>query len=317
MSATKQQHEQRIAEKWTDEMREIVREFAGWMEEQDISQRAAARRLGVSPSAISQMLQEDYDGDAPGIADKMDRLLERHRMRELVPDKPGFVRTSIADQVHEACTIAHVERVIALVLGPTGVGKTMALDAYCEEQPETIKVEAGPGCSRQAFSKLMARAVGIEWHGSAYETRLELTEELSGTDRLLIVDECDYLPVDTLQVIRMIADGAGIGCVLCGTYSYLSKLHQKRSSTIDQFLGRVHYVQKVHQINKADIQALADEVADLDEDALDALDAGACGQARRAVAALVAARRHSRNGLNANAIRHAYETLMPVMGEEG
>ena len=176
MSATPEQHERRLEEKWTDDMRAIVEEFADWMEEEQVSQRAAARRLGISPSAMSQMLQEEYDGDAPGIADKMDRLLERHRMRQLVPDRPDFVRTSVSDQVHEACTIAHVERVIENVRGKCVV--TSDHGQMFGERLFPIPVRAY-GHPLGLYSEELVK---VPWHIFEDGSRREITaEKRSGT----------------------------------------------------------------------------------------------------------------------------------------
>jgi len=299
-------------EKWTPAARSIAEEFGAWMRDEELSQMRIAPQLGCSTSVVSELIAGKYTGDVARFIAKMDRILERTRLRKFVPKPPEFVETTISERVREAVLVAHLERVITLVLGPTGIGKSMALREYRRLEPETVYVEAGPGCAPSALTRLLAGALNIEWRGSAYQMRLEITGVLAGTDRLLIVDEADYLPERTLHCLRIISGGAEIGLVLSGTYAYLEKLRRRRSSTIQQVLGRIAYVEHLSRCTAEDLGAIAGQVQLLSDDAQKALVAGARGEARRAVAALTAAKRMSQGGISASHIRDAYESLMPV-----
>ncbi len=296
---------------WTADQKETVERFSALMEKRDWSQPDAAKRLGVSPATLSQMLNHSYEGRVGVICETMQRVMRHAELRSHAPDDPPYATTSVTQQVVEVLGLAHAERRLACILGPTGVGKTMAVQRYREHEPDTIYLVAGPSCKPFSITKQLAAELDIDCAASTYDRRMAVAEALQDSDTLVVVDEIDYPNEKTLQCLRLIYDQADVGMVLIGTASFLEKIRRRKSSTAQQFLGRVAYARRVHSCSDDDLARIA-EPYDLDDDALDALTAGACGQARRACNALIAAQRMADGDLSAKAIRRAYETLMPV-----
>jgi len=300
-----------MAGQWTDDDRRVVREFAAWLDVTGTSQEAAARLLGIAPGTLSPMLAETYVGRVGKICERMIRALTRARLIAAVPQDPPYVTTSVTKQVTDTLVLAHTERRMAMVLGPSGVGKTMAVRRYAEAEPETIYIVAGTESSPWAFMRRLAGLLRVPWHGSTYDMRLACADHLRNSDRLLVVDECDYQPERTLQTIRLIHDDARIGVALVATPAYLKHLRDAKSDTLQQVLGRIAYVAQVAPCCDDDLARIAAPFG-LDDAAMDALVEGAHGQARRAVAALAAARRRSNDGITAAAVKRAYQALMPA-----
>lgn len=296
---------------WTKDQKSTVERFSELMERRDWSQPDAAKRLGVSPATLSQMLNHSYEGRVDAICDTMQRVMRHAELRAHAPSDPPYATTSVSEQVIEVLGLAHAERRLACILGPTGVGKTKAVERYRDHEPDTIYVVSGPSCSPYSLTRQLAADLNIDCANSTYDRRIAIAEALADSDRLLVIDEIDYPNEKTLQCLRLIYDQADVGMVLIGTASFLEKIRRRKSSTAQQFLGRVAYARRVHACSDDDLARIA-EPYDLDDDALDALAAGACGQARRACNALIAAQRMADGDLSARAIRRAYETLMPV-----
>jgi hypothetical protein len=257
------------------------------------------------------MLSHAYEGRVDAICDTMRRVIRMAALRSQAPDDPPYATTSITQQVIEVLGLAHAEQRIACVLGPTGVGKTMAVERYRQAEPDTIYIVAGPSCSPYALTRQLAEELDIDSANSTYDRRHAIAEALAESDRLLVVDEVDYPGEKTLQCLRLIHDQAGIGMVLIGTLSFLERIRRRKSSTAKQFLGRVAYARRLTECGADDLARIAAPY-DLDEEALDALTEGACGQARRACNALVAAQRMAGGDLSARSITRAYESLLPV-----
>ena len=295
---------------WPESVRNAVKAFAAWMEKEDVSQAPAARLLQISRAALCQTLSGKYSGDVQRIARAMATLLRREHARARSMRTP-YVKTDIAEQVLEAITNAHAERAIVFVLGPTGIGKTTAAQHYAQEEPQAVYLEAGPSAAPLGFLRHIGSVLGVALSYQSYNMRIALTDALSGSDQLIIIDEADYLPESTLHHLRLIHDTARIGMVFIGTEAYLRMLWSRRSTTLDQFLGRVAYVVYPGQCAREDIERLAEPYG-LDREALDILVDGACGQARRAALALYAVHRYGR-GYSARFIRRAFRELMPVI----
>jgi len=304
-----------LAHLYTPEVRAILADLDAWMaaDEEVRTQSTVAAALHYSSGTISKLCHRRYAGDVAGLCAKIERMIGRSRQRAHAPGRPPFRKTSVYERVADVCNRAHLAGGLAAVLGPTGVGKTMAVRHYQELEPGTIYVEAGPLCRAYALMRELGRQLRVPWPGSKYLMLQALAEALHGSDRLIIIDEADYLAEEALHVLRQITDRADVGIVLVGTESLLQKLRDLHSTTINQVLGRIGYTEHLGQIAHDDLETIT-QGADLAEGALDELVRQAHGQARRAVLALVTAqgtaggkpvtRRH---------VRRAYRTLMPVL----
>jgi DNA transposition AAA+ family ATPase len=296
---------------WTDAEKQAVREWAAWCERKELSRTQQAKLLRVSAATLSQMLSFTYAGRADRIVEQMKREVRRWRLEAVAPAPPPYATTSVTEEVVHACAVAHIEHVIVLILGGTGIGKTMGIRRYCEAEPDTILITAGVGCSPWSIEQLLAARLGIAWHGSVAHMRNQIAETLRGSGRLLIVDEIDYVNEPTLQCLRMIHDAAQVGLVLVGTGAYLRKLRARKSATIGQVLGRIRAAIQLDGCSADDLAAILKPFA-FSDDALDAVVEGAGGQARRAVACAIAAKRLNGKEITAETVRQAYASLMPL-----
>ena len=302
---------------WTEAERKVVRAFKDWMARDDVSSVRACTLLGVSRPTLSAMLAFKYPGRVDRICEDMRRHLRRAQMRAVAPERPPYVKTSITEQVVEACGIAHTERGISLVLSPSGVGKTIGLKRYCDADPDAIYIAAGVGASPWAMLKLIAPFVGVaNTQRQARVLRQLVAENLADTSKLLVIDEIDYSPENTLQALRMLHDEAGIGMVWSGTYAFLERLHKNPSPTQRQVLRRIQYVLRLEHCSADDLHQIIGHY-DLSDKAADAVVAGAAGEASRAIAVIIHAKRMlngkaKREPITPALIQQAYKALMPV-----
>jgi len=305
-----------LEELYTDPVKRQLGEFRKLMDKKGWSERRGARVLGCSVTVLNRLLRFDYPADPTDWIAKMQRQIRRESLRTHMPVQPDFVSTSVAERVEDVLRLAQVERAVALIMGGTGVGKTMAVQHYCDSEPDAVYVVAGPGASAAALLKVIAGRLAISISSSSIlALRQALVETLGGTDRLLIIDEADYMTESALQSLRIIRDEAGIGLVIVCTPAYLDKLRARRSSTINQFLGRVDYTETVPEAPSADLEMIASQFK-LDDDALRVLIDGSCGSARRCRAALVAAQRTNGGEFSAHGIAEAFNQLMPTSLED-
>lgn len=104
---------------------------------------------------------------------------------------------------------------IGQLVGESGTGKTRA-GKYLVEHMGAVRVCCAQGISNKVLATKIDVAFGAEKsHGSANT----LIEKLEGVVRgkLLVVDEANHLRWQQLELLRYLADEAGMGLILVGT----------------------------------------------------------------------------------------------------
>jgi len=299
--------------RWNLREREIASRYFGQCERRQMGNEAIGREIGCSSPLVSQLRAQTYTGRVGLYIAAMVRAMERSEARDRYrTTEIKFTRTSVAERVIGALRLVHVRGDVGVIIGPTGVGKTCAAREYASEQPDTIYLIGGPNASPKSVLNLIATEVGLSWCGPQFDLRNALCRRLSGTGRLLILDEADFVSETTVQHLRIIQDESRIGLAILGTEAYLGRLRGRRSPTLNQFLGRVGLEVHVGECSDADLGMIADGY-NLDGAALAVLFKGAQGQARRAVKALANARAMSNNGMSAAVLVEAFEQLPKLL----
>lgn len=231
-------------------MYEDVRQsLSTFMEESGKSQRQISKETGLSTSVISQFLNGTYVGDNEEVAKAVAQYLtvgkERLNSISTTCFYPDLYNTR---EVIFTCFYAHRHNDLALVSGDAGAGKTTALRYYAETNTGVVFVTAN-ACttSATAIMGLICKQLGRQLPGRRAAMMSALVDQLSGTNRLIIIDEADHLTLDALQAIRNLNDLAGIGIVLSGNDKiYRQMLSGRRSYEFDQLRTRIVVRKKVY-----------------------------------------------------------------------
>ncbi len=243
---------------------------------------AAARGMGLSGSALSRWANGKYSGDNDKITAAVSAFLDREMMREQIEplDEITFQETSVARKFFQAASKAHVNRSIALVIGPSGVGKTRIAKEYARRNPDVIMIECD---ATQQLRHVMAdihRSAGMSGNGTAPDMLGELITRLRGSGRLLICDEAENLSGQSLDAIRRLHDKAGIGVLYVGLKKFENKLLRLREEH-EYLINRVRTKTEVDHLDPADTYAIASCILPDDpEEISDALHTASNGVAR-------------------------------------
>lgn len=208
------------------------------------SQAAISKELGVSAATLSQFLNENYTGSNEDVACKIEQFIELERQRLHQTPPPRFTKDLRNTQlVYSDLNYLRVTNRISLIIGAAGSGKTTALQHYAAENNGVIYVQADvtKGSPRAALN-LLVKAMGMKVRGTSSEILDNLIDELTDTNRLIIIDEAQHLTERSFDTLRALNDRAGVGLVYAGTPDILNRMYGKHEADFDQVHSRIGYI---------------------------------------------------------------------------
>lgn len=225
-----------------------------------ITYSTISKQIGVGESTISETLKGKYKGDSDTVLRKLNAWIdddERRRGR----DRPlGFYETNVFKSIRDLARIAKRNAVtdrrrvvgddkprIVIGYGPPGCGKTLGIDALCAEDTTALKIRVRTGGGTgNAVARAVLEAAGFRGRPQNVGNLEYIIDKLRYSGRLLIVDEAHKLGSSGFEVLRDLADDAGIPIMLLGTDRTNRKIERSRRGMDDfmddQFSRRVGLV---------------------------------------------------------------------------
>jgi DNA transposition AAA+ family ATPase len=237
-------------------MRDLQQELRNLMEELGLSQAMVARALGYSSTTLSQWLSITYKGNVAKFDEAVKSFLQRQKERSKNRKKEiEFVMTSTATRLFEVARTCHLDGEIGVAYGEAGVGKTVASKVYATRNSDVIFVEADLGyTARSLFTDLHYR-IGLDGTGTVHDMFEDVVVKLSGSGRLIIVDEAEHLPYCALELLRRVYDKAGIGILLVGMPRLVHNLRGKKGEYA-QLYSRVGIAANLQRLQENDAEAI-------------------------------------------------------------
>jgi len=268
---------------------EVMAAYRARMETRGMDVADAARELGYSRTYMEEIFRGAHAGKEDKAASRMLRVMQRGRERRSRP-RPAFKHTSVADRVLGALAVARQGELV-VIAGPAGIGKTTAAQEFAAREPAvTYILGALAGTPRAMASRLDRTGLAGDFRTSSL---LDIIgREGRGSDHLFIVDDCDYLPMASVQILRTVWDHAqhGVGIAMLCTSAWLPRLQKRGSATLQQFLSRLAHVERLPGCSPADLELLL-EGRGLDRKVQRRIVEAAQGSARRALGIVEAAER--------------------------
>lgn len=131
-----------------------------------------------------------------------------------------FVETRTWVQLQHACDTAIEEKVIVVVYGKPGVGKTRSLAEYAAKKTKSVmpvNLVFSVNVTVRYFVQKWARAVGLDDRPPTARLEDTIVEKLKRNPRPVFIDQANYLNEKSLGSICYIWDLARIPVVLVGT----------------------------------------------------------------------------------------------------
>lgn len=251
---------------------EAIAALSEYQQKTGYTQAQIAKLLDTSKTTVSQLLNGVYPTPHTFLG-KIDQLVRLNAKKEVAPKEPDFKETSISKKVLSAIEYAHVQRKDTVACGDAGAGKTMAALEYVRRNPNTtILIKISPTFSTKiGVAQLLAHELKIKGSNSR-KIHIELRRLLDGSDKMIIVDEAQFLSIGAIEDLRCLAEECGIGLALIGNMKIMSKMTGNREEDYAQLFSRIAMPTTVftQNITLDDIKLLFDEY-ELAEDALQLL----------------------------------------------
>ena len=227
----------------------------------DITQAAMARSIGISATTLNLWLKDDYKGDSGEIAAKVSAWLERQEERKRALPRPVFVETSISRQIHSALAYCHAQNEFGVIVGRSGLGKTIALEEYCERQKDVVFIRLNVTHTPLRFMEELARQSRVQHpRGTMNGLLNRIVEKLRDTNRLVIVDEAQFLQVRAIEAVRALYDEARVGVALVGMPRLYHSAINSGTEILAQIAQRVGTKIVLPALSKPDLRAILETV---------------------------------------------------------
>lgn len=218
---------------------ELKQALLSHMEAKGKNQADVSKAIGRSASVLSAYLKGNYNGDLKDLEGRLKAYLEKSSAREYAaPRAVAFVPTFNSRAYFAIADRCLLECEMGVCTGDAGVGKTMSAIQYAKEHPEVILVLANLGFTARVLFSHLCDALDLSKKGNLFDMFERVVVRLKGTERLIIVDQAEYLPYRALELLRSVYDEAGVGILLAGMPRLYHNLKQDKGD-FAQLYGRV------------------------------------------------------------------------------
>ena len=206
-----------------------------------------ARRADMAIGTFSGWYDGTYKGRYDVTSAKVENLIrqvnEEAEARASLPVDPDFLQSRVARELFEVFTYAQIMPTIGIATVVSGLGKTMAAEAYKASHPHVYLVTLSPSSSSpHTMKQEIGDALGLDTkYGATLKGAITETLKRDGFSALLIIDEAQNLTDECINELRHFRDQAKCGLVLLGndeaTTPYASRDIKHASAQVSRRVG--------------------------------------------------------------------------------
>lgn len=214
-------------------MKTLKQEFDEFLIQSGLKQSDVCRSISVTQSRFSQILNGTYPSDGSKVETKLKDYMDNHRRRTQVQQSSQkenrdeiFVSKDFknATYVFNECASEHD---LGLVYGMAGTGKTTAIKEFCKHNPNAIHIKSNIHTTAAVLLDELCEVLKITPPRPIYKKLKAVMAELSKSDKILIIDEAENLPLRALETARTLYDETSTPVILVGTPRLIDNLTGK------------------------------------------------------------------------------------------
>lgn len=214
-------------------MKTLKQEFDEFLIQSGLKQVDVCRSINVTQSRFSQILNGTYPSDGSKVETKLKDYMDNYKRRaQAHQSAPKEDRDEIfvsldfkrATYVFDECANEHE---LGLVYGMAGTGKTTAIREFCKHNPNAIHIKSNIHTTAAVLLDELCEALKITPPRPIYKKLKVVMAELSKSDKILIIDEAENLPLRALETARTLYDETRTPLILVGTPRLIDNLTGK------------------------------------------------------------------------------------------
>ena len=235
-----------------------------YIKESGKSQSKVAQQIGVSAPMLNQYLSGKYP-NPEAVEVKAEEFFRLEEKGTGLIKAPGYVETSISQEVYMTIEYCHISRCIGVIVGDAGIGKTKGAIKYAQDYSEAIYITASKACkSLKDMYRMIARKLRINENRNLFDMQTDIRARLDGSNKVIIIDEAQHLSLPAIDGIRYFNDEDNengmqpVGIVLIGNHELRNKMMGKHEQSLAQLYNRVQ-IQRVlftSNVDEEDIKKL-------------------------------------------------------------
>jgi len=214
-----------------DWIQRVQQDFEELLHAQGLSVQQVSRKLGkgFSPSTLSQFRSmesgDEYIGDIDRIVRGINQFIETYVRSQQVQRPRDWIDTAVAKRMMSVIRNSVELTSIGIIYSDAGRGKTMTLQAASQTFPGSILLRIGrrsrtcPGLART-----LARTLRMKSNRTTGDLEEALIDQLTGSGRLILIDEAHQLDFAALELLRDLHDECALPIVFAGTIDINKKL---------------------------------------------------------------------------------------------
>ncbi|ECC3214356.1 ATPase [Salmonella enterica subsp. diarizonae] len=241
-------------------MQKLIAQVNEIRERNKYSQNDLAVKIGRSPAVINQFLQGKYKGNEEDVAARIREFVETEQARFNARfSAPAFVETKSTLDAQKLIDFARKYRTICVLTADSGLGKSTILREYKAQRTDTILIEVTSGFTPRALMKALLTAIKPDAKKNATTADLmkDCIRELEKSKRLILVDEAELLPYQTLEALRRLYDMAETGVVLAGLPRLSDNLIGEDGEHVQLYSRIAQHVDLNNQFSRQDFDSIA------------------------------------------------------------
>lgn len=217
-------------------MSQVIEQVKQIKEREKLTNRDIAKQAGFGEQILSALLKDKYTGDSAAYIEKLRKWVNVQAERGVKTEfknglkEPEFVMLPTTKNLMSIMQVSQSLKRWGMAYEGSGVGKTEAAREYQREHPNVWIVTVSEFArTSMAVVDELSRQMGVDVQGLTLARKSErLKEALDGAHGLIVIDEAQYLSDNTLNGIRILAEGLA-GVVLLGNDVVRSRMQATRS----------------------------------------------------------------------------------------
>lgn len=232
-----------MTEKYNEELRQQLDNYRTEGRKRPMTMTALGEELGISATRVNKYLRLTADkkpeGNIQDLEDRVADLLKGASQRKVSDVEP--FETNATKKLKATFELIRKTNDVALIAGPAGVGKSMAIRMYKDQHKTTLAINVprwrrtDAGIVGQLWTAINPR----DWDGQTPRATY-MSDRLRNSNRLIIIDNSQRMTTGAREWVFDFHDETGCPIAMIGNPEVLQHIRR-----CDQHFSRVGIYQEV------------------------------------------------------------------------